>query len=155
MKYKLIGRASSIDLSDDVNKHLAQGWRLYGEPFPAPGTPLTIYHQAVVLDEAHPSIDRGGRSEGEKTDSCMIAFESEYGKPGQFYSFDDYPARLGIYVAGWLAAKAHKAVIPVGRDERSRAVRALRKICEEIGDNDWPDEQDLGDVLEKHCGGAT
>jgi hypothetical protein len=35
-------------------------------------------------------------------------------------------------------------------EERESAVRALRAICAEHGDNDWPDNAYLVDVLEKH-----
>ncbi len=32
-------------------------------------------------------------------------------------------------------------------------VRAqLRELCAEFGDNDWPDDLHLGDVIEKHLG---
>ena len=34
--------------------------------------------------------------------------------------------------------------------ERERAVSALRSVCEDHGDNDWPDDLDLSDVIEKH-----
>lgn len=34
--------------------------------------------------------------------------------------------------------------------ERSRLVTTLREICAEFGDNDWPENLDLSDVLEKH-----
>ena len=35
-------------------------------------------------------------------------------------------------------------------DERARTVKALRKLCETLGCNDWPDNLDLGDIIEKH-----
>ena len=34
--------------------------------------------------------------------------------------------------------------------ERAETVSALRRLCEEHGDNDWPDDLHLGDVIEKH-----
>ena len=34
--------------------------------------------------------------------------------------------------------------------ERQEIVAQLRSFCEEYGDNDWPDELHLADVLEKH-----
>lgn len=34
--------------------------------------------------------------------------------------------------------------------ERQETVVALRELCEDFGDNDWPDELHLGDVIEKH-----
>ena len=36
------------------------------------------------------------------------------------------------------------------RLERADAVAALRSICESHGDNDWPDNLRLGDVITKH-----
>ena len=34
--------------------------------------------------------------------------------------------------------------------ERLMVVAALRRVCEEHGDNDWPDNLHLADVIEKH-----
>lgn len=34
--------------------------------------------------------------------------------------------------------------------ERTEAVAALRRICTHHGDNDWPDDLYLPDVIEKH-----
>lgn len=34
--------------------------------------------------------------------------------------------------------------------ERNLAVDILRQICEEHGDNGWPDNLNLADVIEKH-----
>lgn len=34
--------------------------------------------------------------------------------------------------------------------ERERAVAALRSVCRDYGDNDWPDNLSLADVIEKH-----
>ncbi len=34
--------------------------------------------------------------------------------------------------------------------ERQSIVNQLRRLCEEFGDNDWPDDLHLGDVIEKH-----
>ena len=36
--------------------------------------------------------------------------------------------------------------------ERQAAVHTLRDLCEVFGDNDWPDELHLGDVIAKHLG---
>ena len=33
---------------------------------------------------------------------------------------------------------------------RDAARAALRQICEEFGDNDWPDDLHLADVIDKH-----
>jgi hypothetical protein len=34
--------------------------------------------------------------------------------------------------------------------ERQDTVAVLRRICAEIGDNEWPDDLHIGDVIEKH-----
>ncbi len=34
--------------------------------------------------------------------------------------------------------------------EREAAVAKLRELCADFGDNDWPDDLHLGDVIEKH-----
>lgn len=34
--------------------------------------------------------------------------------------------------------------------EREETIRALRDTCRHFGDNDWPDDLHLADVLEKH-----
>lgn len=34
--------------------------------------------------------------------------------------------------------------------QREQTVSALRQICGEFGDNDWPDNLHLADVIEKH-----
>jgi hypothetical protein len=34
--------------------------------------------------------------------------------------------------------------------ERAEVVAALRSFCDEWGDNDWPDNLHLSDVIEKH-----
>lgn len=34
--------------------------------------------------------------------------------------------------------------------EREAAIRALRDVCERHGDNDWPEDLHLGDIIEKH-----
>jgi hypothetical protein len=36
--------------------------------------------------------------------------------------------------------------------ERARAILALRAICDNHGDNDWPDDLHLADAIEKHLG---
>lgn len=35
-------------------------------------------------------------------------------------------------------------------EERQAAVTALRSLCETFGDNDWPDNLHLSDIIEKH-----
>lgn len=34
--------------------------------------------------------------------------------------------------------------------EREAAVAMLRQVCAEHGDNDWPDDLHLADIIEKH-----
>lgn len=34
--------------------------------------------------------------------------------------------------------------------ERERAVSTLRSACADVGDNDWPNELNLCDVIDKH-----
>lgn len=34
--------------------------------------------------------------------------------------------------------------------EREEAVSMLRNVCDEHGDNDWPDDLYLADIIEKH-----
>jgi len=34
--------------------------------------------------------------------------------------------------------------------QRERTVAMLRMVCAEHGDNDWPDDLHLADVIEKH-----
>jgi hypothetical protein len=36
--------------------------------------------------------------------------------------------------------------------EREATVAVLRGVCAAYGDNDWPDDLHLGDVVEKHLG---
>ena len=36
--------------------------------------------------------------------------------------------------------------------ERQAAIRMLRDLCAEHGDNDWPDDLYLEDIIEKHLG---
>lgn len=45
-----------------------------------------------------------------------------------------------------------RARIGVLENERSRAVEELRRLCAEFGDNDWPDDLHLPDVIEEHLG---
>jgi len=36
--------------------------------------------------------------------------------------------------------------------ERASAIATLRDLCEEFGDNDWPDTLNLSDIIDKHLG---
>ena len=53
------------------------------------------------------------------------------------------------------------ALLNLGRDsvewnekrwliEREEAISMLRRVCGDHGDNDWPDELRLADIVEKH-----
>ncbi len=63
-------------------------------------------------------------------------------------------------IAGRQAAYRHilrqcLAELPEGSEhrwqlERGAAVAALRRVCADHGDNDWPDNLSLADVIEKH-----
>jgi len=49
-----------------------------------------------------------------------------------------------------LSAAERRYVGLVAQLEETRA--ALRRVCEEHGDNDWRDDLHLADVVEKHLG---
>jgi hypothetical protein len=34
--------------------------------------------------------------------------------------------------------------------EREAAIATLRRLCDDLGDNDWPDDLHLSDIIEKH-----
>jgi hypothetical protein len=35
-------------------------------------------------------------------------------------------------------------------DERAKAIVALREVCKNYGDNDWPDNLNLADIVNNH-----
>ncbi len=47
---------------------------------------------------------------------------------------------------------AEQLKAPALLSERQRAIDQLRELCAEFGDNDWPNDLDLADVIEKHLG---
>jgi hypothetical protein len=62
--------------------------------------------------------------------------------------------------AAWAAMLAH-CLVHLGIEdaaaghsrwvlEREETVAALRQACEDHGDNDWPDDLNLADVIRKH-----
>jgi hypothetical protein len=53
----------------------------------------------------------------------------------------DVTSMLASFTEGW-------------KEERADAVRELREICEDFGDNDWEDDLHLADVIGKHLGNA-
>ena len=57
---------------------------------------------------------------------------------------------IATQAAGHLGRGNEAGTAAAWAAERSQLVRALRRICEEHGDNDWPDDLALVDVLEKH-----
>jgi hypothetical protein len=60
-------------------------------------------------------------------------------------------AHLGVRATVQLDDDGKKVQVPVaGMVERVAVVRVLRQVCERFGDNDWPDNLHLGDVIEKH-----
>jgi len=50
MKYKLVTGKSADNLSDQINKMLADGWHLYGHPFSDSTEEATILCQAVFKE---------------------------------------------------------------------------------------------------------
>lgn len=62
--------------------------------------------------------------------------------------------------AGWVAL-LHQALRELGYEdieakkaawvtEREAAIAQLRMACDEFGDNDWPDDLHIADIIEKH-----
>lgn len=64
------------------------------------------------------------------------------------------------YRAAWARIYAEavkempKSKLPKARllKERAEAVAVLRRLCAKHGDNDWPDDLHLGDIIDKHLG---
>lgn len=48
---------------------------------------------------------------------------------------------------GYNTPEANKAAWII---ERERTIAVLRDVCDHCGDNDWPDNLSLGDVVDKH-----
>jgi hypothetical protein len=65
-----------------------------------------------------------------------------------------YRELLGIVLRGLLVSDpdGETADVAVARlaIRETTTREALRSICEEFGDNDWPDDLSFADVLEKH-----
>lgn len=61
-------------------------------------------------------------------------------------------ALLGVlnHVLRELGADSPEAGQARWASERTEALAVLRRICREHGDDDWPDDLHLADVLEKH-----
>lgn len=45
-----------------------------------------------------------------------------------------------------------EASLPALALEREQAIAVLRELCQEFGDNDWPDDLALPDIIDKHLG---
>lgn len=72
--------------------------------------------------------DERGLNDGSRRNLLLILEEVL-----QFLGYDSPEARAVAWV-----------------QEREEAVARLREICAVYGDNDWPDDANLGDVVEKH-----
>ncbi len=59
-------------------------------------------------------------------------------------------ARMLVLIAGELGADTSEGKLASLLAERERTVTKLREVCAEHGDNDWPDNLYLPDVIEKH-----
>lgn len=46
---------------------------------------------------------------------------------------------------GYEKATGHEWIL-----EREAAIASLRSLCEDLGDNDWPENLHLSDIIEKH-----
>jgi len=67
-----------------------------------------------------------------KSGGCVIKFGSRISPPACFKACD------------LLARVEHL------EQERAEAIQVLRRVCERLGDNDWPDNLHLVDILSKH-----
>lgn len=53
------------------------------------------------------------------------------------------------YIPATEASEAEKKLAQY-RQEREDVIKPLRDLCERHGDNDWPEELHLRDIIEKH-----
>lgn len=51
-----------------------------------------------------------------------------------------------------LAIEAWRLPREISVSERQETIKSLRGLCKDFGDNDWPDDLHLADVIEKHLG---
>lgn len=65
---------------------------------------------------------------------------------GRWSAYRDLLTRI----AGELGTDTSEGKLAALLSERLETVRVLRALCAEHGDNDWPDNLYLPDVLEKH-----
>jgi hypothetical protein len=50
---------------------------------------------------------------------------------------------------GWTTDVGHLVRMQM---ERQKAINVLRDVCKDHGDNDWPDDMNLPDIISKHLG---
>lgn len=58
MKYKMLSESTVERLTIEVNEHLENGWRLYGNPFSQTCDGYAFACQAVVKDDTQEKMDR-------------------------------------------------------------------------------------------------
>lgn len=92
-------------------------------------------------DEAEPYDQRADLRKPEDHDDDGDDWERGYRAAGVAQ------LQAALSVLGYMGTKADHAKWIV---ERETAVRALRQVCKDYGDNDWPDNLSLADVVEKH-----
>jgi hypothetical protein len=114
------------------------------EPPPAQPQSLDLQHLAVLRLEPHDVLvfraqDHLQPGAAQRIKAQLNGFLLDRGFPN-----------VSVLV---LEGGADLAVLRDGRiGEREQAVASLRDICRQFGDNDWPDDLHLADVLDKHLG---
>jgi hypothetical protein len=97
-------------------------------PSPAPGparrSGVGADHREVVMDE---------KAEAAYRDGQRYVWRSMIAAAAQHLGITDPDAARLAWVV-----------------ERGETVALLRRLCEDLGDNDWPDDLHLADVIEKH-----
>lgn len=71
-----------------------------------------------------------------------MTLESPAFMPGEYVNFRSVLDELGY---NSLEEKQAAWIL-----EREEAIAILRKVCAAYGDNDWPDDLSLGDVITRH-----
>ncbi len=64
----------------------------------------------------------------------------------------DAKRRIVVTLMGELGTNTTDPVVALAHavEERQGAISKLRDLCAQFGDNDWPDELHLEDVIERH-----
>lgn len=85
-----------------------------------------------------------------ESDERMRVVRSVRLRPDQYRKHWDgiTPTKRSAHIRD-LIDKADKAE-DIGRYERPYVIAMLRTICETWGDNDWPDDLHISDIIEKH-----